>query len=137
MPDASDNELLSICRALGLADLTQSLPGGLGGTIYEGGSNVSGGERQRIDIARHFLSNARVLILDEATSGLDETTETAVLDAIRSRGFTCIHVTHRPSVLAKCDDILVLQNGMITERGPHNRLLDTSHDYRCLLGDNE
>lgn len=131
----TDAKLLSVCQQLNLIDLLQSLDGGLGGRIEEGGRNLSGGERQRIDLARLLVNSHQAFILDEATSALDEATEVTVLSALREQGKTTIFVTHRPNVLAGCDEVLFLQDGEIAARGTHAELLDHSPAYAQLCGE--
>ena len=129
----SDEEILAVCDELNLLELVQSFPGGLGGTIVGNGTNVSGGERQRIDIARTLLANPPILILDEGTSALDQATEQAVIDAIRRRGTTCVMVSHRLSILEECDTIMLLEAGNEVARGSHQELASSSPEYQNIL----
>ena len=132
-PPFEDRLLLDVCEELGLQSLTHGSTAGLGLQIREGGVNLSGGQRQRVDIARHLLHPPTALILDEATSGLDQTNEKRVLDALRRRPFTCILVSHRPKVLAQCDQILFLRDGQQIDFGSQEEVLARCREYRELV----
>lgn len=122
---ASDNEVEEAARLAGLAPVLANLPEGIGTVIGERGVELSMGERQRVLLARAFLAAPEVLILDEATSGLDFRTESAVKDALRaiSRGRTTLLVAHRRSMLTEVDRVVVLRHGRIEEDGPPAALL--------------
>jgi ATP-binding cassette, subfamily B, bacterial len=134
-PDASDEEIEDAARAAQIHELISSLPDGYDTPVGERGYRFSGGEKQRIAIARTVLRNPPVLILDEATSALDTETERAVqlaLDEL-SRGRTTIAIAHRLSTIRDADQILVLDSGQIVERGTHEELLELSGRYAALL----
>jgi ATP-binding cassette subfamily B protein len=134
-PQASDEEIEDAARAAQIHELIASLPDGYDTPVGERGYRFSGGEKQRIAIARTVLRNPPVLVLDEATSALDTETERAVQQALDelSRGRTTIAIAHRLSTIRDADQILVLDHGQIVERGTHEELLQLGGRYAALL----
>ncbi len=134
-PDATDEELRSAARAAQIDDLLSGLPDGYDTVVGERGYRFSGGERQRLAIARIVLRDPPVLILDEATSALDNRTEQAVqqaLDAL-SEGRTTIAIAHRLSTIAGAEQIAVLDHGRVIELGSHDELVAAGGAYAALL----
>jgi ATP-binding cassette subfamily B protein len=133
-PEASDEEIEDAARAAQIHELISSLPDGYDTPVGERGYRFSGGEKQRMAIARTVLRNPPVLILDEATSALDNETERAVQEALDalSRGRTTIAIAHRLSTIRDADQILVLDAGRIVERGTHEALLQLGGRYALL-----
>jgi ATP-binding cassette, subfamily B, bacterial len=134
-PEASDEEIEDAARAAQIHDMIAALPAGYDTQVGERGYRFSGGEKQRIAIARTVLRNPPVLVLDEATSALDTETERAVQVALDelSRGRTTIAIAHRLSTIRDADQILVLDHGQIVERGTHDELLSLGGRYAALL----
>jgi ATP-binding cassette, subfamily B, bacterial len=134
-PQATDEEIEDAARAAQIHGLIASLPDGYDTEVGERGYRFSGGEKQRIAIARTVLRNPPVLVLDEATSALDTETERAVQLALDdlSRGRTTIAIAHRLSTIRDADQILVLDAGRIVERGTHEELLELGGRYAALL----
>jgi ATP-binding cassette subfamily B protein len=134
-PDATDAELVAAAKVAQIHDHLMSLPDGYDTVVGERGYRFSGGEKQRLAIARAVLRDPPVLVLDEATSALDTQTEQAVQEAIDalSAGRTTITIAHRLSTIRDADEIIVLDKGEIAERGTHDELLASGGHYAALV----
>jgi ATP-binding cassette subfamily B protein len=134
-PDASDDEIEEAAAAAQIHDTIAALPDGYDTVVGERGFRFSGGERQRIAIARTILRNPPVLVLDEATSALDVQTERAVGEALErlAEGRTTIVIAHRLSTVRDADQIAVLDGGIVVERGTHDELLAAGGRYAALV----
>ena len=110
-----------------------SRPEGFKTKIVKGGQNFSGGQRQRMEIATAFTKEPAILIMDEATSALDPKTEDEVMSSIRMMGPTLIIIAHRLSTIRDCDEIIVMDQGKILQRGRHEELMQQEGLYRQLM----
>ncbi|MCH9804231.1 ABC transporter ATP-binding protein/permease [Acidimicrobiales bacterium] len=133
-PDATDDEIRQACRAAQILDVIDALPDGLDTVVGERGYRLSGGEKQRLSIARMLLKDPAVVVLDEATSHLDSENESLVQQALATAldGRTAIVIAHRLSTITAADMILVLEHGQIVERGSHTELLHSGGLYSEL-----
>ncbi|MBW8639595.1 ABC transporter ATP-binding protein/permease [Hoeflea sp. WL0058] len=132
--DATDEEVMEAAELAQIADFIRSLPDGLNTMVGERGLKLSGGEKQRVAIARTILKAPPILILDEATSALDSATESEIQSALDyvSKGRTTLVIAHRLSTVIGADEIIVLKDGVIAERGTHNSLLDENGLYKAM-----
>jgi ABC-type multidrug transport system fused ATPase/permease subunit len=130
-PDASDEEVTAAAERAGLEELLGELPDGLDTLVGERGHTLSGGQRQRVAIARALLAEPRILILDDATSSVDATTESRIKSALAEvmEGRTTFVIAHRLSTIALADEVVVLEDGEVVAQGTHEELLDTSPLY--------
>ncbi|MEA2396806.1 MAG: ATP-binding cassette, subfamily bacterial [Thermoleophilaceae bacterium] len=131
-PDATDDEVVQAATRAGIHDFIAELPDGYEALVGERGLTLSGGQRQRVAIARALIKDPRVLILDDATSSVDATTEAEIKRALRElmQGRTTFVIGHRLSTVALADEVVVLEEGRIAARGTHDELLDASPLYR-------
>ena len=134
-PGASDGAVAAAASAAHLAEFIESLPEGYQTRIGEGGARLSGGQAQRLALARAFLKNAPILLLDEPTSQLDPVTESQLADATRAlmAGRTVITIAHRLNTVFQADRIIVLHAGEIVESGTHQELITKGNYYKDLV----
>ena len=132
--DATQEEIEAACRVANIHDFIVSQPDGYNTEVGNRGLKLSGGEKQRISIARVILKDPKILILDEATSALDSISENSIQDALEAmmKGRTSIVIAHRLSTILKADSILVVKDGVIAEQGTHEELLALGGTYRML-----
>jgi len=133
-PKASDKQLQDAVRAANVHEFTERFEDGINTLIGERGVKLSGGQRQRITIARAIIANPRILILDEATSNLDNESESLIQESLKTlmKGRTTFVIAHRLSTIRQADQILVIENGKIVEKGTHDKLLSVEGRYYKL-----
>ena len=134
-PDATDEQIVAAAKAARCHDFIMALPDGYDTVIGEGGSSLSGGEKQRISIARAMLKDAPIIILDEATASIDPENEHLIQEAISAltHGKTIITIAHRLATIENADQILVIDGGTVAQRGTHKELLQQEGTYKKFI----
>ncbi|SDH28081.1 NHLM bacteriocin system ABC transporter, peptidase/ATP-binding protein [Sinosporangium album] len=132
-PSIPDEAVMEALREAQLDEVVAARPGGIHSRVEQDGRNFSGGQRQRLELARAFVRMPSLLILDEATSALDAETETRIIERLRRRGCACVVIAHRLSTVRGSDEILVLADGRIVERGTHDELANRGGAYAALI----
>lgn len=134
-PDAADEQIIAAAKAARCHDFIMALPDGYDTVIGEGGSSLSGGEKQRISIARAMLKDAPIVILDEATASIDPENEYLIQEAISAltHGKTIITIAHRLATIENADQILVIDGGTVAQRGTHEELLEQEGTYKTFI----
>ena len=129
----NDSDMINAAKDAQIHEDIMQRPKNYQHKLVEGGKDFSGGQRQRIEIARALAQNPAIFIMDEATSALDAKTEYEFIKAVRARGITCVMIAHRLSTIRSCDEIIVMENGEIKDRGTHEELINRSSIYQNLI----
>lgn len=132
-PSIPDDAVVEALRDAALYEVVTRRPGGIHSRVEQDGRNFSGGQRQRLEIARALVRRPSILVLDEVTSALDAETEQVVMDNLRRRGCACVVIAHRLSTVRDSDEIVVLQHGTVVERGRHEELVARGGAYAALV----
>ncbi|WP_079176487.1 NHLP family bacteriocin export ABC transporter peptidase/permease/ATPase subunit [Streptomyces sp. MUSC 14] len=132
-PSVPDESVVEALKDAALYDVVMRRPGGIHSKVEQDGHNFSGGQRQRLEIARALVRRPSILVLDEVTSALDAETELVVMDNLRRRGCACVVIAHRLSTVRDSDEIVVLQHGTVVERGRHEELVAHGGAYAALV----
>jgi ABC-type multidrug transport system fused ATPase/permease subunit len=132
-PSIPDDAVVAALEHAAIYDCVSSRPGGIHSAVAQDARNFSGGQRQRLEIARALVRRPKILVLDEATSALDAETEQVVTENLRRLGCACVIVAHRLSTVRDSDDILFLEDGRVRERGRHEDLIAAGGAYAELV----